>query len=301
MENEISVISGQIQEILINPSIYESAQNWSNKHAYFMQSAMDNTMSPIIWMAAYNQYMQEHGDHERAIKQADGVIRKTQGTTLAEDVSRFETGQAWARMFTQFMGYFNMQANLLGTEFAKIMQDGGVRQGMGRGIYVTMLALIAPAVVGEAIRQAFVGAPEDEDDDGSWLDEWLAQVFGMSIVRNVTAMVPVVGQTAMALINASNDKPYDDRIQTSPAISMVERAGKAPFTAYGAVFDDKKKYQAVRDVGTLISMTTGLPGTFVSRPVSYAVGVQAGEIVPDGPIDFARGMITGTPSPESKQ
>jgi hypothetical protein len=58
---------------------------------------------------------------------------------------------AFARMFTQFKSYFNMQANLLGTEFAKVAQDMGVKKGAGRLFYVFLLGFLVPAWFSEAI------------------------------------------------------------------------------------------------------------------------------------------------------
>ena len=50
------------------------------------------------------------------MRAADAAVRETQGSLQPEDISRFESGPAFARMFTQFQSYFNMQANLLGLD-----------------------------------------------------------------------------------------------------------------------------------------------------------------------------------------
>jgi len=301
MDNEVSVMNGEINDILLNPSLLEQGQNWTMRHAYFLQSAVDNVMGPIIWTAAYNQAV-EAGETERdAVRLADAAIRETQGSSLPEDISRIEGGNAFVRLFTQFAGYFNMQANLLGSEFVKITRDGGLRQNAGRGLYVMGLGFLAPAIVAEAIAQAFRGGPDDADKDGEYLDDWIAAVFGWGPLRNITAMVPVVGQGMSAIINAANSKPYDDRLATSPAVSMLESAARAPFSAYKALAEDGSGQKAVRDVATLISMTVGLPANLAARPVGYLTGVAEGRIDPVGPVDAVRGTITGAASPESKR
>lgn len=302
MDNEVAAMSDQINEILLNPSKLAKAQDWTMRHAYFMQSALDNTMSPIIWTAAYNQAIEGGHNHRDAVRLADSAVRETQGSTLAEDISRIETGNAWVRLFTQFIGYFNMQANLLGTEFVKVIRgEYGLRGGAARGLYVFMLGFMAPAVIAEAIVQAFRGGPDDEDDDGEWIDDWLAALFFYAPMRNATAMVPFVGQGINAVVNAANDKPYDDRLATSPAISMLESAARAPVSVYKAVADDGSSQKAVRDVGTLLSMTVGLPGNLAARPIGYAAGVADEKINPTGPVDAARGLVTGVASAESKR
>lgn len=301
MYHEVAVMNGEINDILLNPSLIEQGQNWTMRHAYFLQAAVDNVMGPIIWTAAYNQAI-EAGETERdAVRLADSAIRETQGSSLPEDISRIEGGNAFVRLFTQFAGYFNMQANLLGSEFVKITRDGGLRQNAGRGLYVMGLGFLAPAIVAEAIAQAFRGGPDDADKDGEYLDDWIAAVFGWGPLRNITAMVPVVGQGVSALINAANSKPYDDRLATSPAVSMLESAARAPFSAYKALAEDGSGQKAVRDVATLISMTVGLPANLAARPVGYLTGVAEGRIDPVGPVDAVRGTITGAASPESKR
>lgn len=300
ISNEVAAMNDAIKDILINPGLYEQTQQWTMRHAYFMQSAVDNVMSPIIWIAARNQALEQGQDEREAGRFADATVRQTQGSTLPEDISNWEGGSSFSRMFSQFAGYFNMQANLLGTEFQTISRDMGLRKGAGRGLYVLTLAFLVPAWVSEIIVQAFRGGPDDEDKDGEYLDDWLQAVFGMATLRGATAMVPIFGQGANALVNAGNSKPYDDRLATSPAISMVEAAVKAPWTLYAAMFEDGDKSKAVKDVASLISLTTGVPANIAARPLSYAADVQEGDVAPTGPVDMARGLVTGRASPASR-
>lgn len=131
MANEVGIMTEAINDILLNPTLIQKGRDWTMRHAYFLQSGIDNVMSPVIWTAAYNQYQAEGHNHEDAVRLADGVVRTTQGSTMPEDISRIEGGNAFVRLFTQFAGYFNMQANLLGTEFANVMQQYGLRKGAG--------------------------------------------------------------------------------------------------------------------------------------------------------------------------
>lgn len=301
MDNEVAHMNDAIEQILLNPSLYERSQQWAAKHAYFLQSAVDNIVGPVVWMGAYNQALEAGHGEQDARRLADSVVRQTQGSTLPEDVSRIETGNAFVRMFTQFAGYFNMQANLLGTEFANIMHEQGLRHGMGRGLYVFTMGFLAPAMISELIVQAFRGGPDDEDKDGTTLDDWLMAVLVMGNVRAGLAMVPGVGQAANVAINTFNRKPYDDRISTAPAVSMIESAAAAPHSVYKAVMEDGSRKKAVRDVATLITITTGLPATAVARPGGYLADVEQGKVQPTSGADAARGLVTGVASPESKR
>ena len=301
MENEVSAIHNAIDEILLDPNVYQKAQAWTRKHAYFMQQAVDNIIGPVVWLGAHNDALERGLSEVDARRHADSVVRTTQGSTLPEDVARIETGNAFVRLFTQFMGYFNMQANTVGTEMVKVMDSVGLRKGAGRAMYVMMFGALAPAWVAEAIAQAFKGGPGDEDGDGWYLDDWLLAVFGIGTLRTATAAVPVAGQIVNAGANVLNNKPYDDRIGNSPAISMLESTVRAPVSLYKAIVDEGSAQRAVRDVATAISMITGLPAAGLARPLGYLAGVADEKIEPTGPIDAARGAVTGFASPDSRQ
>lgn len=300
MLNEVGALNDAVEQILVNPSMLERGQAWTQQHAYFMQAAVDNTMSPIIWTAAYNQAIEDGMGAKDAIRFADGVIRQTQGTTLPEDISRFESGPAYGRLFTQFIGYFNMMANTNATAVKQIVDEMGVRKGAGKLLYVALAGLLVPIWVAETIALAFRGGPEDEDDDG-WLDDWLAAVFGLGTVRGLVAQVPLVGQAAQLVVNRFNDNPADDKFSLSPAVSLIESSVSAPASVYKAIVDDGNKQKAVRDVAAAATLITGLPIYAAARPIGYATGIADDRIDPTGPVDLTRGLITGTASPESKQ
>ena len=297
--NEVAVLSDTLDAILINPSTYERAEAFTRQHGYFLQTFFDNQLSPIIWTGAYNQALREGMDERMAIRYADGIIRQTQGSTLPEDVSRIETGPAYARLFTQFIGYFNMVANTNATALQQIAREQGLKKGAGKAFYVLMMGLMLPIWMAEAIALAFRGGPEDEDDDG-YLDDWMAAVFGFGTIKGVLAGVPFIGALGQSAIERFNDNPMDDRLSVSPTISILESAAGAPASVYKAIVDDASAQKAVRDAAALITVTTGLPAMTLARPVGYAAGVAQGRIEPTSAADAARGVITGTASPESK-
>jgi hypothetical protein len=257
-------------------------------------------MSPIIWTAAYNQSIEQGMTERDAVRFADGVIRQTQGTTLPEDISRFESGPAAARVFTQFIGYFNMMANTNATAVKQITDEMGLRKGAGKVLYVALAGLLAPIWVAEAIAHAFRGGPEDEDDDG-YLDDWLMAVFGLGTIRGITAQVPFVGQAAQLVVNRFNDNPADDKFSLSPAVSLIESTVSAPFSVYDAIVNDGSAQKAIRDTAAAATMVTGLPIYGLQRPLGYLAGIADDKIEPTGAADLVRGLATGTASPESKQ
>jgi len=87
----------------------------------------------------------------------------------------------------------------------------------------------------------------------------------------------------------------------SPAVSLLESGFGAPYSVYKAIADDGDKRKAVRDVATLLTLATGLPFITAAKPVGYLTGVADDKIAPTNVLDFSRGMVSGVPSPESKQ
>jgi len=299
MDGEIAAMTDAMNDILLKPSLYEKSQSWAMRHSYFLQSALDNTTGPIIWTAAYNGALEKgHADAE-AVRYADSVIRQTQGANSAEDVSRIETGPAYARVFTQFIGYFNMLANTNATALKQIAGEMGLKKGAGKALGVVFFGVLAPIWVAEAIAQAFKGGPDDKDHDG-YLDDWLAAVFGMGTIKGLLAQVPFIAQVGQVVVNRFNTNPADDRFSLSPAVSLLESAASVPYDIYKQIVDGAHMQKLVRDSAALVSLATGLPAAAVARPVGYAAGIADNKINPTGPVDAARGAITGTASPESK-
>jgi hypothetical protein len=284
-------ITSSLDDILLNPNAYDKARNFANKHGYFLQKATQDIVDNITWAAAYDQAISQNEIELEAVRSADSAVRETQGSFSPESVSRFETGSPFIRAFTMFYSYFNMQANLLDTEFTIIARDMGLKKGAGRALYVYTLGFMIPAVLSELIVRAVSGRLDDEDDDG-YMNDFMDMFFG-SQIRTAAAMVPFVGQLATVAMNKFNNKWYDDSISASPAVKMLESAVGAPQSIYKAITEDGNKKKAVKDSLMLLGMLSGLPLAAVGRPVGYAIDVTEGDKEPQNMIDYTRGLLTG--------
>lgn len=301
IESEVSAINASMEKILINAGVFARAEMWTQEHAYFMQIAVDNVMWPIVWSAAYDEASARGESEKDAIRWADSVIRTTQGSQLPEDVARFETGNPWARLFSQFAGYFGMLANTSASELVNIHEQGlGLVRGAGKALMIGLYGVALPVWIAEAIAIAMRGGPEDDDDDG-YLDDWMAAVFGWGSIRGATAMIPYAGQAVLGIATRLNDNPVDDKLSLSPAISLIESTVGVPANVYRAIIGKGTWAAAARSAAGGATLLTGLPIYAVARPISYTLGMAEGRIEPQGPWDATRGLITGTPSPESKQ
>lgn len=292
-------LRSEIEDMLINPTKYEEAKTWTGKHAYFMQQAAQNFVDVITWTGAYNQALAENLSEKDAVRFANSAVRETQGSIKPEDLSRYETGPAWARIFTQFASYFNMQANVLGTSVANVTQEFGIKKGAGQLTFIVFAGFLVPAWVAEAIVQGMRGGWDDDEDDG-YLDEFLSFFFGAPL-RTSAAMVPIAGPLATRIVAGFTPQQYDDRLASAPAIGAVESAGRAPHSIYKAIADDGSASRAIKDSLTLIAMLTGIPVTAANKPLGYLTGVAQGDIEPTSTLDAVRGTISGAASPDSKR
>lgn len=280
----------KLNDLLLNPSKYQSLKAFGDAHAYILQQHAQNMVDFTAWGGAYEQAIAEGVYHAEAVRRADSIVRETQGSFAPEDMSDVEAASPFVRAFIMFYSYFNMLANLLGTRFALVARDMGLRKGAGRAFYIYTMGLMMPAVLGEVIRGAIGGF--DVDDDDSYMDEAMAIFFGAH-ARLLAGMVPGVGPIALAGINMWNDKPYDDRISTSPVVSSIERSARAPVSVYEAIADpEKSKKNAIQDTLTLIGLLTSLPVQPLGRPLGYLADVFAGEEEPEG-ADLLQGLVTG--------
>jgi hypothetical protein len=284
-------VQQEIDRIMLDPSKYDKARAFAMRHGYFMQSGMQNIVDVITWRGAYNQAVAEGTDEKGAIRRADSAVRQTQGSFNAEDLSRFETGTPMFRAFTMFYSYFNLQANLLGTKFAEVLQEKGF-SAPGRLFYIYLFGYMIPATLAEGIAQAMSGELWDDDDDDGYLDNFLSVLFTGQF-KFATAMVPFVGQALNAGINMWNDKWYDDRISTSPVVTTIESVVRSPLSVYKAVAEDGSWKRAIKDTLTAVGIATGLPLGALARPLGYIADVEQGKVEPANAADYVRGLLTG--------
>lgn len=284
----------QAEGVLLNPNAYEKIKDASTKHGYLLQQITQHTVDVVTWAGAYDQAVAEGANERDAIRQADSAVRMTQGTFNAEDLSRMETGGPFVRAFTQFYSYFNMQANLIGSQLVgSYRENGGVSGAMPTALRVYGCFAVA-AIVSELIAMGARGGP-DPDDDG--LDVAL-QLLVFSQLRTAAAFVPYGGTFSNAAINFSNSKSYDDRMSTSPAWTMMEAILRTGFKYPAQMIrgEDINDRMAVKDVLNTIGMVTGTPAGALGRPLGYLAGMDEGKYEPSGVVDLVRGLITGAKS-----
>jgi hypothetical protein len=291
LDNDVANMLREIDEIITDPNAFDKASEAINKHSQILQHMTQNPINIITYIGAKNQALEKGLAEEAAIREAEAAVRLTQGASGPEDIARYEASSPFVKLFTQFTGYWSMKANLMGTEFAKVARDMGLKNGAGRAFYIYTLGHMVPAVLAAAILKTMNKGWDDDDDDG-YLDEVLAMFFGAQF-REALALVPILGQVSNATMTAFGGDNYGDRILTAPAISMIEAGARLPGEVYKGISSGEIKKRLVKDSLSALGTLIGLPTGALGRPVGYAMDVESGRAEPSGPIDFVRGVITG--------
>jgi len=283
-----------IDEVILNPSKFQSFKDEAINKGYVLERATNGFMEMVVWDAAHNQALAKGLDAESAVREADATVRQTQAAMNPEDIAQFESGTPFVKLFTMFSGFFNTQANLNLSEITKAKEEGfASKEGSRRLMRSYAFALAAPAIVSTLIARVMGGGGLDEDDDGEYFDDILDLFFGAQ-VKYALAMTPG-GSVLSTAMNVYNDKPFDDKINVSPALSNLEKALSAPASVYKAAAGNGSESKAIKEAFTALGLVTGLPLAPVAKPLSYASDVRTGKAKPSNPVDFSRGLVTGRP------
>ena len=251
--------------------------------AFFPQRLMQGIADTVTWHAAYAQAFAEGKSNvlatseqmeAYAVEQADSVLRRVQGSQNPEDLAAYEAGTPLAKLFTQFGSYSNTVLNqLMGAQ-------------KGSRARIALWALVMPAMI-EATLRAFLSGKVDKDDDDKYLDD-LAMLYGKSLLRNATGLIPGAGPLVLSLGESEGS-----RLSATPAGTTLQSAVQGMFAAANvAAGEDLTSYQ-IRNLGTLLTILSGLPLSPISRALGYAQDVEDGKAEPSGPIDYGRGLVTG--------
>lgn len=156
---------------------------------------------------------------------------------------------------------------------------------------VELYALFAMTAIGsKLIEYSFKGGGGDDDDP-------VTEILLKSQLQTAFAMLPYGGTVINFAWNLADDKPYNDKMSVAPAFSMAEAIGKTAvyYPAQALRGDEINDRMMVRDTLNTIGFVMGLPVGPLGRPAGYLAGMAEGRYEPENGLDFARGLIQGTP------
>ena len=135
---------------------------WQESYFFFIARAQ-MAVDTITYLGAREKALQSGVDRPTAIALADQAVIDSQGSGLVKDLSQVQRDQHM-KMFTQFMGYFNMIYNL-GAENQAAWRRKQNPISFGRYAAGVLLLYTLPYVVEETARDFLTGREDDEDED----------------------------------------------------------------------------------------------------------------------------------------
>ncbi len=297
-----------IADLTRNRGKFAKARAWTKKHAYFLQSRMQNMVDSVVWSGAYEQSLAaakaattDADADAAAVAAADAAVRQTQSSFEPTDVAGYEHGTPFYRLLTMFGGYFNTLANLQADRWVALSKQAGWAKA-GPALYLYLLGFALPTLMADAITRTVRGQWDDEDDDGD-VDVLTLDYLFLGQLRAALAEVPVAGPAVLApLLNAFDNQPWNDRMTTSPAVTTLERAVGGSADAIKVLLGLKRDRsgavvgpngETVRDILSAMGLALGLPLAAVGNRAGYAADVAGGRISPAGTWDMVRGLISG--------
>ena len=213
----------EIETVLEKKGVVRSSYDWLLKHSYILQNFAQGQVDKIIWKAAYDKSYSQGHTEAAAVKFADDVVRKTQGSYNISDMARAERGNALMRLATMFSRFAVNRYNLIQENYADItkgekfkVQEHGARTAM---MLLWTVGIPEIAYAWLAVY-AFRAASGDDDDD-------LMHDIAVNVIGNsAAAAIPIGGPLASHLIGKSFGESWTPPVRLSPVSGLVEDGGK---------------------------------------------------------------------------
>lgn len=286
----------QLENFVTNPSLLKKGTDFLHKHAYLLQQLIQVPLEVVTWNAAYSEMVAKGMNDADAIHHADGVMRQYLNDMTPEGLSSVERSTPTVRAMLMFFGWFNMVGNtfITNTKLIKENHSGLARYGRYAYMYAMMMAL--PAILAKAQREIINDTLSEDEDDELW-DSDMTNILINSQLEMITGMVPFGRDVAkLAMPKTEQNAFYAGRYSVSPLISMIENLSKTGSKIIDTTDDEKTVdySQLAKGILQATTFTTGVPVTFVQRPLVYATDVLVDEdIEPENGVDVARGLMAG--------
>lgn len=220
------------------------------------------------WLGGYQRALAEGASETRAVAEADRAVMNAQGSGRSSDLSRYERGGAWSKLFTVFYTFFNTALNLA-------VVSGKTRSTFRASIDLLMLLCLQPVLetfLKAGAREIFgVGG----DDDDKWMQTTLKQAglntlsFNMGLLVGVRELSYVLG---------------DFGYQGPAGLRKITDTGRMITSWEKAVEKGEIDDATLRATVSGFGVWLGMPVTPINRFISGAAALERGET--DNPVEL---------------
>ena len=288
---------GQVPDAVMkvaNARAGKLSAGWASliRWGYVPMGRMQMIADGATWLAAKDKALRENGgDEAAAIAFADDSVIRLQAPdtfiekaavsrgTLNENVRQTELVKTTTMLLTYMIAKGNVQREMWQKaggntgSFTGNLRGIAVspRKAMGFGIGMIQL-FVLEAMFMDALRN---GLPEDDDDDGWVLDDWLAYL-AEEIALGAASTIPFVSQLATA------GRGYDAQ---GPLEKAWSGAARSVTTLWSNIGDDEEfGREDVKAIVNVAGIGTGFPSSAVNTAGDALWRVHDGEDV--SPIEF---------------
>ena len=159
-----SIGSSVVGNEKLGTAAFRAAQmfaTFEDTYFYFISRAQMIADIPT-YLGAKEKALAEGNDMRRAIALADQAVIDSQGSGLIKDLAQVQRGGPLLKLFTQFMGYFNVVYNQGAEAMARRRQRDNPASRMRTAVDLLMLYTV-PMVIEKAVRDAV--QDRDEEDE----------------------------------------------------------------------------------------------------------------------------------------
>ena len=141
---------------------------WSAVQESFFLAAgwMDMGVSLPAWLAGYDAGMLKFNDETQAVEYADWIVRSTQNTGAAKDLSSIQRGGPLWKSLTMFYTAFNSIYNQTREQWFR----GHGREDLPRLAAYLVFQFVMPALLGDMMNRR---GPDWDDDDPEDIWKWI--------------------------------------------------------------------------------------------------------------------------------
>lgn len=237
------------------------------------------------WIGAYHSGLKQFSqDEEKAIKYADKMVNRSQGSAFVTDRTAFQRGTLSlntrqsniVKLFTTLGSYMFDKFNVAyergqrGVREMKGAETLAGRAAIAANMAVDMLLLYTLEAVAYAWVHGDLPWQDDEEDDAASVAAWLAKETALSFVSGLPWMKDVAGP----LEGYGGGGAYGSITETPGRLLRQIMQGDADRALYNAA-------------GSFIGLASGLPTTQSMRVINGLIDTSKGDDV--SPIEFIMG------------
>lgn len=246
MEHRSTVVNREATEQLAQ--ISEGGKwNTFKQYGFVMQTAADMLIAYPTWMAKFSEGIEQHGEIDKAVSDADRAVAYSVGSGQNLDLgAMFQTKRSeLTKMFTVFGSWFNSQYQRIYRAYYR-----GDRRF---DLQFAETILVSPFLSGMIAALIILDTPADDEE---WY-EWAARIWS----SNVIAVLPIVREIAAA---------FKGFTAKNPVGAQIEAVVNA-FRSVGDMIQGEKGFlETASKVGKGVGTVVPLPGVGqVTRMAEY--------------------------------